>query len=59
MADKALQLKLYQGIKGPVAYDALGRTYATRKEGDRTVAVGAPPGCEIVTRFEDGKKKSA
>lgn len=60
MADKPLQLKLYQSVIGPVAYDALGRTYVTRKEGDRVVPVGVPNGpWAIVDHFDDGKKKAA
>ena len=58
MADKQLRLKLYSGVSGPVAYDRLGRCWATRKEGDRVVPIGLHEHWEIVDRFDAPKKKA-
>ena len=39
MAD-ALQLMTYESVSGPVAYDQSGRTFCTRKDGERLVPIG-------------------
>ena len=57
MADKTLRLKLYAGAKGPVAYDAQGRIYATRKDGDGVAPEGVTGPWAIVDRFADPTQK--
>lgn len=57
MADgRQVKLHLYQGASGPVAYDAIGRCWPTRKDGDHVVPVGLAEPWVMVTIFAEGKK---
>lgn len=57
MAEKPLPLRLYQGVNGPVAYDALGRTWPTSGEGDKVAPVVFTRAFVVVDKLAEPKSK--
>lgn len=57
MTMKPLRLRTYQGINGLVAYDACGRTWRTRQDGDKVAPVGVDQSHVIVDKLVEPKSK--
>lgn len=57
MADGPLQLMVYRSTTGPVAYDAMGRTYPARQQAAGTLEVDVRGPFTIVEAFPKGSAK--